>query len=260
MIRLLLIAAAVAMLSVAGCATPAPRPVFLPPTATQSEPVHTIDKNYRLGERLSAFVGDPMVKVKDYYVIHRDTGTYLLPKAVTFHQLFSRPKTFAAGTPVTFLGYYMLDGQRLKMLALPDRDAMNFPLLVDEKGRFTNKLFSRAAGGWFEQTGGKIASIEDFDPPLDFDTHTVDDVSTEGGYTNFELVYSGASAGQLNLIYREYTPTDLARAAFTQNLTYDRNSSTVRFRNIRITVLGADNESIRYVVDDDGLEGKTAQQ
>ncbi|MGS1128468.1 hypothetical protein ACVCL3_15845 [Rhodanobacter sp. UC4437_H4] len=250
----------VAFLTLAGCSALKPRPTIIPPIAAQSEPVHTIDKNYQIGQPMKAFVGSPMIRVKDYYVTHRDTGTYLLPKTVTFHQLFFRAKTFAAGTPVILIGYYMLDGQRLKMLVLPDRDASIFALLVDESGHFTNKLFNRVQGKWFEQTGGKIASVTGFDPPLNFATHTVDEVSTEGGYTNFELVYSGASANQLNLIYREYTPTDLARAAFTQSLTYDRNSPTVRFRNIRITVLSADNEGIRYIVDDDGLDDKNTHK
>lgn len=258
MFRLLLIALA-PVLVLTGCASQAPYATVIPPTVAQSEPVHTIDKNYQLGAQMSVFVGEPMVRVKDYYVTHRDSGTYLLPKTVTHHQLFMRPKTFAAGTPMILVGYYMLDGQRLKLLALPDRDASLFPMLVDESGHFTNKLFNRMAGNWFEQTGGKIASVEGFDPPLDFATHTVDEVSAEGGYTNFELVYAGASASQLNLIYREYTPTDLARAAFTQNLTYDRSSPAIRFRNIRIDVSSADNQSIHYVVRDDGLSEKATQ-
>lgn len=247
------------LLSLAGCAT-APTNPIIPPAVSPATPVHKIDKNYQLGQQLSAYVGAPMLRVKDYWVTHRDSGVYQLPQAITYHQLFMRPKTFPAGTPLAFLGYYMLDGQRLKVLALPDRDASMFPMLVDDSGRFTNKLLNRVNGGWFEQTGGKVASIEDFTPPLQFAPHTVDDVSAESGYTNFELLYAGSNANEVNLIYREYTPTDLARAAFTQNLTYDRHAPTIRFRDIKIKVLGADNESIRYVVQQDGMEGQQAHQ
>lgn len=53
---------------------------------------------------------------------------------------------------------------------------------------------------------------------------------------------------------REYTPDDLARAAFPQNLVYAKDTTTIRFKEIVIHVLEASNERMRYVVGSDGLK------
>ena len=54
------------------------------------------------------------------------------------------------------------------------------------------------------------------------------------------------------MLYREYTPDDLARPAFTQTLSYAAGSNIIRFRNVRIEVATADNEKIEYTVVADG--------
>lgn len=65
-----------------------------------------------------------------------------------------------------------------------------------------------------------------------------------------EILYQGAGGGVLRLLYREFS-NDMARPAFSQELTYDLVSgeeTTVAFRACRIRVLSAGNEGIRYVV------------
>lgn len=63
-----------------------------------------------------------------------------------------------------------------------------------------------------------------------------------------ELVYSGASKGTIKLLYREFS-NDLARPAFSQDLTYDlADGDEIGFRGARFKVLKATNTSIRYVV------------
>jgi hypothetical protein len=63
-------------------------------------------------------------------------------------------------------------------------------------------------------------------------------VST-AGFINYEIVYSGATKDSMRLLYREYTPQDLVRPAFTQDLVYERGSPTISFRNTLIRVLEA---------------------
>jgi len=63
-----------------------------------------------------------------------------------------------------------------------------------------------------------------------------------------ELVYSGVSGGVVRLSYREFSG-DLARPAFTQELTYDlADGDEIGFRGARFRVLKATNVAIRYVV------------
>jgi hypothetical protein len=63
-----------------------------------------------------------------------------------------------------------------------------------------------------------------------------------------ELVYSGVSGGVVRIAYREFS-RDMARPAFTQELTYDlADGDEIGFRGARFRVLKATNVSIRYVV------------
>jgi hypothetical protein len=53
------------------------------------------------------------------------------------------------------------------------------------------------------------------------------------------------------MLYREYTPDNLARPAFYQNLTYPKDSSYVRFKQLKIKVNAVTNELIKYIVEED---------
>jgi hypothetical protein len=63
-----------------------------------------------------------------------------------------------------------------------------------------------------------------------------------------QFIYSGRNADSLFFTYREFSG-DLARPAFTQNVTYSvRDGTTVGFKNLRIEVINASNVTIDYRV------------
>ncbi len=63
-----------------------------------------------------------------------------------------------------------------------------------------------------------------------------------------ELLYNGRSGTTLRLSYREFVK-DMARPAFTQELTYDlRDDRVIGFRGARIEVMDANNTTVRYRV------------
>ena len=65
-----------------------------------------------------------------------------------------------------------------------------------------------------------------------------------------ELMFSGAAGGTLRVLYREFVD-DLARPAFSQELTYDLTSATpfmVNAKGVRLDVLRAGNDGIEYRV------------
>jgi hypothetical protein len=70
-----------------------------------------------------------------------------------------------------------------------------------------------------------------------------------------DLIYAGRAGSIIKIAYKEYKGKEsfyLARPAFFQELTYDLGtSSVIVFRNFRITILGADNEKIVFVVEKD---------
>lgn len=68
------------------------------------------------------------------------------------------------------------------------------------------------------------------------------------GYFQRELIYNGGSGSVIIIKYREFI-NDLARPAFTQDLTYDLSKSDIiGFRGARIRVLEADNISVKYKI------------
>jgi uncharacterized protein YceK len=62
-----------------------------------------------------------------------------------------------------------------------------------------------------------------------------------------ELIFSGVSGSTLRLTYREYV-NDLARPAFFQELTYERDTTEIQFRNTRIRIIEIKGSTLRYVL------------
>ena len=77
-------------------------------------------------------------------------------------------------------------------------------------------------------------------------------MAVAAGYVNFELVYSGVTKDGLKVLYREHSPQDFIRAAFTQELAYERDASTIRYKAMLIRVLEATSQQVRFVVLEDG--------
>jgi hypothetical protein len=65
----------------------------------------------------------------------------------------------------------------------------------------------------------------------------------------YELLYQGISKGTLRLSYREYS-NDMARPSYFQDVSYDIPSfpAEVAFKSVRLEVINADNNGIRYRV------------
>jgi hypothetical protein len=65
----------------------------------------------------------------------------------------------------------------------------------------------------------------------------------------YELLYQGISSKTLRLSYREYV-NDFARPAYFQDVSYEITQfpTDISFRTVRISVLGADNGGIRYMI------------
>lgn len=231
-----------ATLLLAACATVQP----LPADSLASTIEHKIDRNYTVGTEASAFVGQPVIRVKDYWVQTNTRPALASDVAFSvFLPLFGPTVQVAAGEPVMLVGTQQRDGVTYRMVQLPGAPALSF--LVNEDGSFDGRAVN--------MLGSKMGYSYDFTPAtVKLSPITAEQVSADRGYLNFEIVYSGSTKDEINLLYREYTPQDMARPAFSQSLTYARDADTIRFRDIKIAVLAADNERIRYVVEEDGME------
>ncbi len=68
------------------------------------------------------------------------------------------------------------------------------------------------------------------------------------GYFRRELLYNGKAGNTIKLSYREYK-NDIARAAFTQDLIYDlTESKIIGFQDMHIEVLNATNTDINFII------------
>lgn len=212
---------------------------------------HVVKKNYSLGQEELAYVGQPVVQLKDYY--YNPIPIFTSPVAFSASlEDGGADVHYAAGTELRGIALFDYEGVTYFIASPSPLMPGNSMLLIDSKGHY------RGLGFTYED--------EEFDACDDEDdvcikpavinfvrSHKEGIDKAAPGFINYELVYSGATKDTINLLYREYTPDNMARAAFTQNLTYDRASSSIRFRDVQIHVIEASNESLRYVVQADGL-------
>lgn len=234
--------ALVAAALLAGCATIQ----SAAPMQSSSTSEHRFEKSYTLGQEQTAYVGQPIAKVKDYWeatitadVLSADRSASLkLPPFIRIQ--------IAQGSPAHLIGTTTRDGHTYRVVTLPYQQASALRFLLNDDGTLQGSAIN-----FMGERMGFSYTPEPAD--LHYLAETRTELDSKRGFTNFELVYSGATKDTLNLLYREYTPEDMARPAFTQNLTYDRASPSIRFRELQLRVLEASNERLRYVVEADGL-------
>jgi hypothetical protein len=65
---------------------------------------------------------------------------------------------------------------------------------------------------------------------------------------NYEIIFTGRDRDTMRFQYREYTSEDLARAAFSQDLSYPARTGTIRFRDLVLEIIELGDDSITYRV------------
>jgi hypothetical protein len=213
------------------------------------------EKNYILGERATAFVGREIVKVKPYDVQSEIFmgGRSIDKLTVEARYRWTEYKIESeAGKeyPIdgTIEGIFFVEGRRANVLRLNDE----WGVLVGRDGIVLNNvIYSFYHQMLFYPSTIKVNSVR-------FEVFKRDGMpeqikSTTPG-PSFELIYSGKNDVSINAIYREYTPTDLARPAFSQNITYQADAKQIRFKDFVIKIDDISNEQITYTVLEDGLK------
>ena len=218
-----------------GCAPPI---TLAAPSKIKSE--HVIQKNYELSKPNSAFIGNPMIKVKDYLVVKRESPAMVASQNCT---ISGGPVQIQInqGEPLRIAGEMFKDGKRLTVLDAPN---MNMQITVDEDGKPFKDVIN-------DPRGMRIVMVYNFKaspPDVLFSRNISESIEKTAGYQNFEIIYSGKTDKSMNLIYREFTPDDIARPAFTQNLTYEADAKSIRFKNIQIELISITNEKIEFKV------------
>ena len=238
-------ALAIAILTgLAGCALPVrhegPRPV------SQD---HVVARSYQLGIPKTVSVGEPMVKVQDYWneITER-------PVAVPTKSFVIRGGAgswqYDVETEYAVRGSTVVDGKDYALVAHhPSTPSAYIAALVSPDGT----IFNRMAATNLLGTPGLVIPTMTIDPPdAKLKRQISEKVNITKGFVNYEVLYTGISANAMNLTYREFSPEGVARVAFFQNLTYPADAKSITFKQLRIAVDRATADGITFTVLNDG--------
>jgi hypothetical protein len=215
-----------------------------PSPKTYIDSTRVFDRNYEIGQKLAAYVGQPIVKVKDYKVKRFNSK----------HMKASDNFIITGGGVVTIVGnsntdYRVkgdttMDGVSYTVVSA-SKARPRFGVLVDSNGGVHNKILN-----------GDIVMFWDFDitpKDLKFTSSKDEEIDVNSGYLNYELIFGGTDGKSITISYREYTSKDMARPAFYQNLVYEVGKEKIRFKDTVIKIHSINSEQIVYTVLSDGL-------
>lgn len=221
---------------VAGCAS-----VDVVPLDAQA-PTHeeVRERSYRLGEAQQVYVGQPIVAVKTYRVSRRASASV---RASEDFALVGADFRIAGrkGEEFPVRGVTEIDGVRHHVVPIA-----GFEFFVADDGSVHPDV-KTASYRW------KISSKARMEPPTArLVPQDSEEVTTEGEYANYELIYGGSDGDKIQATYREFGPEDGSRPTFFQSLSYDAGADVIRYRDLVIEVLEATNQAISFKVVADG--------
>lgn len=235
MYRLLFV---VVLFIVSGCASVTE--IERGPTRTE----HVYEKNYDIGIEKSAYIGEEIIKVKDYYILKSPVQAMRAKNDFKISAALSPAYYGASGTTYPIVGKIKQGSDTINLIQVP-----YFGLRV---GVTQKRNFAGVSVGELNQ---KLVGVS-YDPlDTEFELVNEEKVDHKSTFVNYEIIFTGLSGQSINLLYREYTSENMARPAFYQNLTYPLDSNYIRFKRLKINVLQIDNEKMKYKVVQDGISG-----
>ena len=238
--RIILIGLTWILFSLIGCAKPV-EIMEIPPV----EPERISVKNYEINRLQLAYVGDAIIKAKDYWVRHDTKSKIRCLNDFTLQHPFGS-HSGARGTTYEISGTIMDEDKKRYLVKFPNMDNLNFG--ITETAQWANFVVDDA-----NERRGSIMSLTPEDTTFEFVDQTRIDESRD--FVNFEIIFNGTTRDAVKLLYLEYTPEDTTRPAFQRTLTYPIDTDIIRFRQIRIKIHEVTRESISYTVLEDGLNG-----
>ncbi len=206
---------------------------------------HKIERNYAIGEARQALVGEPILKVKDYWQINhppliadRD-ATLKIPPVMMKVPI---PK----GSKVHVIGTIEKDNNNYRVIHIQHPNANMLRFLLTDEGMFQ--------GSAVNIMGERMGWTYKSDPPDLRFLHPADAViDSKKDWTSFQLIYTGATRDTISLTYSEYDMEGIEKPKSTETLSYDRNTATITFKKIVIKLVEIDTQHIKYIVQQDEL-------
>jgi len=215
---------------------------------------HVFDKNYEIGQKQFAYVGQQIIKVTDYYFAEYSSD---------YMEATSNFKMINDGSFGRFFGDIVVQkGQKYRVVGEVDIDNEKFTVVdfgtisktaTMANGRFLIKENGEVHNEVMNGTGNinvvmiYTFSFEPLSPPF-FQPTTIEKIDTKQGFINYELIFGGTDGKSISIDYREYTSDNLARPAYSQNLVYEVGSDKIRYDNTVIQIHEVTSEKIVYTV------------
>jgi hypothetical protein len=234
---------AISVICLIGCAS------FTPYVPNYLGTDQVVNKDYELGVKKTTYVGESMIKVKDYYLSKYSAKT-ISPNVDLTTKYGRATHTFYALNEYEIVGTTVKDGINFYLLDILPTHPRSLLLLIAQNGEVDGRFLmpDDLTGGY--QYGWGRYKLDS--PDAKFIMQDITKTDTTQGYENYELIYTGKNKDTLHITYREYSPEDLARTAFFQNLTYPADAKVIRFKGFKIMVDEATSESITFKVIEEG--------
>lgn len=220
-------------------------------TRSESLGTHAIfEKNYQLGQELSANVGEPMVRIKEQYV-ERFIERPMTMQTTEDFVIRGGPVTLRGekNTPYPIQGEITLGGHTYRLIDLPGGSQSTYRVLINKEGRVYYKvLFADKFVMWQFKTTPPELRFE-FSQEKD-----IYDVVKSGRV--FELIYGGTDGKTIYVTYREFADGELNQPVFFQHLIYKADSESVRFRNMEMKIHKATHDKVVFTLIRDDLNEK----
>jgi len=216
------------------------------------------EKNYTIGEKMTAFVGEEIIKVRSF---EKET---LYSSSIKKSVRSSGELTIDA--KYRFINYHIKSekNKEYKVLGTIAGKTNNLVKMIDDSGNMwgiiidDNGMVHNTAIYSFYHNMLFYPSTISVSPTVFEMTRKkeAEEGKTENAIPGMavELIYSGKNDVSLNATYREFTPDNFARPAFFQNITYRADAKQIRFQNFVIKIHEVSNESISYTVIEDGIK------
>ena len=223
-----------------------------PPVAQLSAIQIKEEKNYTIGVEKMVNVGDSIAIRRSFFYKEAERSD-----RVKASNDFEAQVKFALTPTVVYrgrqdeelqvIGTTSVDKKlcRIVSLGVSSLGAPAGMLVSAETDQPIGKGVGMNAYGWTTATIGFSIDRPDTRFPIMKQVEVVKDKP----YENWEIIFTGRVGENITLVYREYTPDDLAKPAFYQNLTYNlEKEKTFQFRKLRVEVVRVTNEAITFKV------------
>jgi hypothetical protein len=232
---------AISIICLMGCAS------FTPYVSGYLGTDQVVNKNYELNVNKTTYVGESMIKVKDYYLSKFSAKT-LSPNVdltITHHVLIGADNfTFNALEEYEIVGETVKDGMSFYLINIMPTQPLRLLLLISKNGEVGGHSIMGYETGHYQSS----AVFKIYPSDAKFVMKEIEKIDSSQGYENYELIYTGKDKEAIHITYREYSPENLARTAFFQNLTYPSNAKVIRFKGFKILIDEATSESITFKV------------